>query len=228
LAATGALLDRPAPADAVAAPPSSSSSSGPSGPSGSGGPPPDEFHLNFGEAVAVLREDLPALFDRELRWHIYRDDVVFTLGSIPGGRLTGVEKYKWLHRGARALAWLLYSDVRVGTLRLWQPQADGRQLRVRWSVTARPRLPFLFGGGGEGGSGSGSADAPRFEAISTYKFDSKGRIYEHAVDRIIPPEAPLARWLEAFVNWHGAPAAAQQPAGVPVPGGGGGAWRDQL
>jgi len=86
---------------------------------------------------------------------------------------------------------------------------------------ARPRIPFLSG-----------ADEPslRFEAISTYKFDSRGIIYEHSVDRIIPPESPVARWIMVFVNWQGVGGGApvQQPGGIPVPGGGGGPWRDAL
>lgn len=42
---------------------------------------------------------------------------------------------------------------------------------------ARSRLPFLS---------SDSDEALRFEAISTYKFDSRGRIYEHHVDKCVP------------------------------------------
>jgi hypothetical protein len=61
----------------------SSSSSGLGAPVGSpppvpGGPDgPDEFYPNFGEAVKVLREDLPQLFERDLQWHIYREDITF-------------------------------------------------------------------------------------------------------------------------------------------------------
>jgi hypothetical protein len=207
-----------------------------------------------------------------------RDDITLTLGSVVGVHLSGLTKYQWLHRSLRALTWLLYSDVRLATLRMWESQAERRQLRcagqaaggtglqgwgaaerraawalrcrppharapcpvpttaprraptrplpaparprrsVRWCVMARSRLPFL------------SSDEPslRFEAISTYRFDSRGRIFEHSVDRIIPPESPVARWLEAFVNWQGAGRVpAQQPSGIPVPGGGGG-WGGEL
>lgn len=61
----------------------SSSSSGLGAPVGSpppvpGGPEgPDDFYPNFGEAVKVLREDLPQLFERDLQWHIYREDITF-------------------------------------------------------------------------------------------------------------------------------------------------------
>jgi hypothetical protein len=62
-----------------------------------------------------------------------RDDITLTLGSMSGGvHLTGLTKYKWLHRSMRALAWLLYSDVRLATLRMWEPQADRRQLQCVW------------------------------------------------------------------------------------------------
>jgi hypothetical protein len=92
--------------------------------------------------------------------------------------------------------------------------------RVRWCMMARSRLPFV----------SSSEPSMRFEAISTYKFDSRsGKIYEHSVDRIIPPESPVARWIEAFVNFHGVGprVPARQPSGIPVPGGGGG-WGGEL
>ena len=239
-----------------------------------------EFAANYGEAVAVLREDLPEMFARDLRWHIFRDDVVcrlaplssaaaaaaaggaaagagggLGLGGLGGGggsglggaALTGIGKYKWLHRGARALAWLLYSDVRVASLRMWEGQADRRQLRVRWCAVARPRrlLPFTrpppsAAAASAATHGSGDDDdTVRFEAVSTYRFDSSGRISEHWIDRVVPPEAPLARWLEALFALQGAAAApGRRVAGVPgvpgggvpqpVPGGGGGGWREQL
>jgi hypothetical protein len=84
---------------------------------------------------------------------------------------------------------------------------------------ARPRVPFVSDG----------ELSLRFEAISTYKFDSRGLIYQHSVDQIIPPESPVARWIEAFINWQGVGGGApvQQPSGIPVPGGGG-PWRDQM
>jgi hypothetical protein len=31
----------------------------------------------FSEAVVVLREDLPLLFQQEMRFHIYREDITF-------------------------------------------------------------------------------------------------------------------------------------------------------
>jgi hypothetical protein len=58
-----------------------------------------------------------------------REDVTFTLGTMGDARLTGLTKYKWLHRSVRALTWLLYSDVRLTTLRMWESQTERRHLR---------------------------------------------------------------------------------------------------
>lgn len=56
------------------------------------------------------------------------------------------------------------------------------QRRVRWCVSGRPRLSLSV------------EDKPQStEVISTYTFDSKGKIYEHQVDQIIPPESMLVR-----------------------------------
>ncbi|KIZ03927.1 hypothetical protein MNEG_4027 [Monoraphidium neglectum] len=180
------------------------------GTAGGGGGDDGEFNTNFGEAVVCLREDLPDMFVRDMRWHIYREDVTFTLGTMGDARLTGLTKYKWLHRSVRALTWLLYSDVRLTTLRMWESQTERRHLRVRWCVLATPRLPAFVAG----------SEPMRFEAISTYKFDSRtGRIYEHSVDRLIPPESPVAKLIESFISWQGTAPAGQQPAGIPVPNG---------
>jgi len=63
------------------------------------------------------------------RFHPHREDITLTLGSMSGAYLTGLSKYKFLYRSARALSWLLYSDVRLATLRMWESQTDRRQLR---------------------------------------------------------------------------------------------------
>ncbi|WIA37414.1 hypothetical protein OEZ86_014339 [Tetradesmus obliquus] len=163
----------------------------------------DEFGPNFGEAVVVLREDLPLLFVQEMRFHIYREDVTFRTPSLR--YLSGLWKYRLLARGARWLGRLLYSDMSCSVQRMWQPPGNRRQLRVRWSVSGVPRVPLLAGD-----------QALSTEVISTYTFDSQGKIYEHQVDQIIPPESPLVKtleWLMARLQ----PGASLQPQ-LPIPG----------
>lgn len=90
-------------------------------------------------------------------------------------------------RALRQLVRLLYQRTRVELLRLWQPQqhtaGDGSLLRIRWRATAQPWwiLPW-------------ADDEQNLEVLSTYKFDSRGRVYEHVVDSLVPPEPPLVFW----------------------------------
>lgn len=54
--------------------------------------------------------------------------------------------------------------------------------RVRWCVSGRPRFsPYA------------DTEPQSTEVISTYAFDSHGKIYEHQVDQVIPPESMLVR-----------------------------------
>jgi hypothetical protein len=105
---------------------------------------------------------------------------------------------------------LLYADVSINTLRMWQPDGNPRQLRVRWSMVAHPRLSLFS---------AGDQEPTRTEAISTYWFDSKGRIYEHQVDRIIPPESLLGKlvtWVTGRLQQGGV--VLPSPGEVPIPG----------
>lgn len=58
------------------------------------------------------------------------------------------------------------------------------------------------------------------EAISTFTFDSRGLIREHAVDQLLPPETPLLDWLAAMVRLLRGSQPTDMPVPVPgVPGG---------
>jgi hypothetical protein len=77
---------------------------------------------------------------------------------------------------------------------------------VRWCVSGRPRLSLSVD------------DKPEStEVISTYTFDSAGRIYEHQVDQIIPPESPLVQLMEWLVGRLQPKASGLQPQ-LPMPG----------
>lgn len=77
--------------------------------------------------------------------------------------------------------------------------------RVHWCVSGHPRLSLFL------------KDMPlSTEVISTYFFDSKGRIYEHQVDQLIPPESLPVKFLEWLVG-RLQPRAIPQPQ-LPIPG----------
>lgn len=59
----------------------------------------DEFAVNFGEAVEVLRQDLPDLFVRDPRFHIFRDDLTFRWAQSALQRSAAAMAGALLHQG---------------------------------------------------------------------------------------------------------------------------------
>lgn len=122
------------------------------------------------------------MFDADLSYDIYRDDVSFVdRTALPGvpSEAHGLEAYKRVFLSMRLHGALCFSRHRVTLLRIWQPR--DHTLAVRWSVCAAPRLLSSFG-----------ADDVHFDGISEYKLDAHGMIYEHCIDNVdAGTQAPL-------------------------------------
>ena len=132
------------------------------------------------------------MFDRDLSYDIYRDDISFVdRTALPGvpSEAHGLEAYKRVFLSMRLHGALCFSRQRVTLLRIWQPR--DRTLAVRWSVCAAPRLLSSLG-----------ADDSHFDGISEYKLDSRGMIYEHLVDNVDTghqaPQRSLASMLASL------------------------------
>ena len=124
-----------------------------------------------GVAIRTLRDELPAMFERDLSYDIYRPDIVFVdHTSLPGvpSEAHGLDAYKRVFLSLRLHGALCFASTRVSLLRIWQPRE--RTLAVRWSVAATPRLLSSLG-----------LDDMHFDGISEYKLDNRGMIYEHVV-----------------------------------------------
>lgn len=139
-------------------------------------PVPPLAHASFqcGVAIRTIRDEFPRIFEQDLTYSIFRDDVVFVDDvGLPGmgmgglnATASGIDAYKRAFWMLRLHGRVLYSRVRVVVLRIWQPR--DRQLAVRWSIVASPRLLSSLG-----------IDDIHFDGISEYKLDSRGLIYEH-------------------------------------------------
>lgn len=123
------------------------------------------YHLNVGYAIRSLREEFPELFDRDLTFDIYRDDIVFI---DPRNTVAGIENYKSIFWALRFQGKIFFKDLWLEILRVWQPAEN--VIVVRWTVHGIPRVPWEAQG--------------RFDGISEYKLDRNGKIYEHKVDNI--------------------------------------------
>lgn len=42
-------------------------------------------------------------------------------------------------------------------------------------------------------------DREYMEVVATYKFNSKGFIFEHVIDTVVPPEPPMLLWPVVWV-----------------------------
>ncbi|KAK6133166.1 hypothetical protein DH2020_033104 [Rehmannia glutinosa] len=127
--------------------------------------PKNEFYVNLGLAVRTLREDLPLIFTKDLNYDIYRDDVTF---RDPLNTFTGIENYKLIFWALRFHGRVLFRDISLDILRVWQPSET--MILIRWNLRGVPRVPWEAKG--------------QFQGTSRYKLDRNGKIYEHKVDNL--------------------------------------------
>ncbi|KAK2654420.1 hypothetical protein Ddye_014276 [Dipteronia dyeriana] len=125
----------------------------------------DDFFVNLGLAVRTLREDMPLLFTRDLNYDIYRDDITFV---DPLNTVTGIQNYKLIFWALRFHGRILFREISLDVLRVWQPSEN--VILIRWNLRAVPRVPWEAEG--------------QFQGNSRYKLDRNGKIYEHKVDNL--------------------------------------------
>jgi hypothetical protein len=163
--------------------------------SGGGGKDDDgEYYANMGDALRVLREDVPQLFSKELNTSIYRDDVVFTDGRL---EFQGLKNYKIIFWSLRFHGKLFFRHTNVDILRIWQP--EDYQIKMRWKIVGIPRVGDMEG---------------VIDGISTYKLDRRGKIYEHSITNVQLRDPPLENPLLYGWNWQYFPETQPQLGGL--------------
>ncbi|CAK9165643.1 unnamed protein product [Ilex paraguariensis] len=125
----------------------------------------NDFYVNLGLAVRTLREDLPLLFTKDLNYDIYRDDITFV---DPLNTFTGIENYKLIFWALRFHGRILFREISLEVLRVWQPSEN--VILIRWNLRGVPRVPWEANG--------------QFQGTSRYKLDRNGKIYQHKVDNL--------------------------------------------
>ncbi|KAG6407303.1 hypothetical protein SASPL_130290 [Salvia splendens] len=125
----------------------------------------NDFYVNLGLAVRTLREDMPSIFTKDLNYDIYRDDVTFI---DPLNTFSGIEKYRLIFLALRFHGRILFREISLDVLRIWQPSEN--MILIRWNLRGIPRVPWEAKG--------------EFQGTSRYKLDRNGKIYEHKVDNL--------------------------------------------
>ncbi|XP_051125488.1 uncharacterized protein LOC127247605 [Andrographis paniculata] len=125
----------------------------------------DDFYVNLGSAVRILREDLPMAFSKDLDYSIYRDNITF---KDPINTFHGIQKYKLIFWALRLHGRVLFKDIALEVARVWQ--LSETMILIRWNLRGVPRVPWEAEG--------------EFQGTSRYKLDRNGKIYEHTVDNL--------------------------------------------
>ena len=119
-------------------------------------PPPEQVQ----QAIATLKAELPTLFERDLSYDIYTQDIFF---RDPVNKFKGKFNYRIIFWTLRFHGGLFFTDLHfdVHDVR----QAASHLIQVDWTVRGTLRLPWrsrIF-----------------FNGQSNYKLRDSGLIYEH-------------------------------------------------
>ena len=136
----------------------------------------NDYQLQVERAIATLKLDLPTLFDRDISYDIYTQDIYFK---------DPVNTFKWKFN-YRIIFWtlrfhgkLFFTELYFDLHDLNQTAAD--TILANWTVRGVLRLPWkarLF-----------------FNGYSTYRLNSEGLIYEHIDTWDRPPLEILKQFL---------------------------------
>ncbi|KAJ1457982.1 hypothetical protein M885DRAFT_514526 [Pelagophyceae sp. CCMP2097] len=166
-----------------------------------GGPrSPNEFELNLGRCIDVLRSDFPEFYNRELDWSIYTRGI--EVRDPSGVQVKGLDNYKNVFSTIRFFKRVMVDKVDL-TYRLrydWGAKRIVVQWYSRWYAM-------------------GSRVAASVDGVSYFLLDDEGFIERHEIDRVmvngqaLEPPYGLGAWLRGAQR--GNPVAAHAAMLVP-------------
>ncbi|WP_414518652.1 DUF2358 domain-containing protein [Nostoc sp. PCC 9305] len=119
-----------------------------------------EYQLPVEKVIKTLKEDLPTLFEKDISYHIYTQDIYF---KDP----VNTFKYKFNYR---IIFWTLRFHARLFFTQIFFDvhevcQSDEDTILAKWTVRGVLRVPWKAG--------------LLFNGYSTYKLNQDNLIYEH-------------------------------------------------
>ncbi|MBD1840184.1 MULTISPECIES: DUF2358 domain-containing protein [unclassified Coleofasciculus] len=140
-----------------------------------------EYQLQVEQVVETLKNDLPMLFERDISYDIYTQDIYFE---------DPVNKFKWKFN-YRIIFWTLRFHAQLFFTEIFfdlhdVAQIDEETIRANWTVRGVLRLPWK----------------PRlfFNGYSTYKLNKDGLIYNHIDTWDRKPSEILKQFLKKGGN----------------------------
>jgi len=140
-----------------------------------------EFRLNMGRAMDILKHDYPEILRNSLDFSIYSDEIKFANPS--GLQLTGLQSYKTAFSVVQKLAGFLYAPKKSRVQVRMMFDLTLSTIRISWNIELHPKLMGL---------------RPLYvDGISIYTMDSpSGKIIEHEIDNLMingrPAESPYS------------------------------------
>lgn len=112
------------------------------------------------QVVETLKQDLPTLFEQDISYDIYTNDIYF---QDPVNKFKGKINYRIIFWTLRFHARLFFTQIYfdLHDVRM----AEGESILANWTVRGVLRVPWKAG--------------VFFNGYSTYKLNKDGLIYEH-------------------------------------------------
>ncbi|BAY19006.1 hypothetical protein NIES21_48650 [Anabaenopsis circularis NIES-21] len=116
--------------------------------------------LQIEQVIQILKQDLPTLFEKDISYNIYTQDIYF---QDPVNKFKYKFNYRIIFWTLRFHAQLFFSQIAFDLHEVYQSAED--TILAKWTVRGILRVPWqakIF-----------------FNGYSTYKFNSDNLIYEH-------------------------------------------------
>ncbi|GBE92880.1 DUF2358 domain-containing protein [Nostoc cycadae] len=116
--------------------------------------------LQIEQVIQILKQDLPTLFEKDISYNIYTQDIYF---QDPVNKFKYKFNYRIIFWTLRFHAQLFFSQIAFDLHEVYQSTED--TILAKWTVRGILRVPWqakIF-----------------FNGYSTYKFNSDNLIYEH-------------------------------------------------
>ncbi|WP_442948258.1 DUF2358 domain-containing protein [Nostoc sp.] len=119
-----------------------------------------ESRLSVEQVIKTLKEDLPTLFEKDISYHIYTDDIYF---KDPVNTFKYKFNYRIIFWTLRFHAQLFFSQIYFDVHEVFESAED--TILAKWTVRGVLRVPWKAG--------------LLFNGYSTYKLNQDNFIYEH-------------------------------------------------
>ncbi|MEJ6484303.1 DUF2358 domain-containing protein [Nostoc punctiforme UO1] len=119
-----------------------------------------ESQLSVERVIKTLKEDLPTLFEKDISYHIYTQDIYF---KDPVNTFKYKFNYRIIFWTLRFHARLFFTQIHFDVHEVYQSTED--TILAKWTVRGVLRVPWKAG--------------LLFNGYSTYKLNQDNLIYEH-------------------------------------------------